>query len=80
MTLKSKSGIRKKFGRKFHRPGLAKKNLFMVCQQQNTLGFMNTCCVRFPKSIMDHLHARESRFLYVSYFLLSLKLELKHDK
>jgi len=49
------------------------KNLFLLCQQQNALGFINTCCVRFPKSIMDHLHARESRVLCVSSFLGSLK-------
>jgi len=49
------------------------KNLFMVCQRRNTLGFMNTCCVRFPKSIMDHLHAKESLSCVFSYFLRSLK-------
>ena len=49
------------------------KNLLMICQQKNRLGFTNTCCFQFPKSILDHLHARESRVLCVSYFLRSLK-------
>jgi hypothetical protein len=34
---------------------------------------MNTCCVQFPKSMVDYLHARESRVLCVSYFLRSWK-------
>jgi hypothetical protein len=49
------------------------KNLCMVCQQQNNIGIYEPCCFRFPKSIMDHLHARESRVSCVSYFLRSLK-------